>query len=228
MELSNGTYFVTGIDTDAGKSYATGWLARELCASGRRVITQKMIQTGCGEISDDIVTHRQLMGIPLQPVDTDGTTCPIIYPFPASPHLSARLAGEETPLDKVRESTAKLSSQYDIVLLEGAGGLMVPLRPFGSSQHGPQYLTADYVKAENLPVMLVTSARLGSLNHTLLTLEACRSRDIEVAGLLYNLYPAGDPVISADTRDYLKRYLDFYHPACRWIEIPYVEPRTEQ
>ena len=67
-------YFVTGIDTDAGKSIVTGVLARALSARGERVITQKFIQTGCDGLSEDIETHRRIMGIGLLPEDEDGTT----------------------------------------------------------------------------------------------------------------------------------------------------------
>ena len=72
-------YFVTGIDTDAGKSIVTGVLARALSARGERVITQKFIQTGCDGLSEDIETHRRIMGIGLLPEDEDGTTCPIVF-----------------------------------------------------------------------------------------------------------------------------------------------------
>ncbi|MDE5638193.1 MAG: dethiobiotin synthase, partial [Odoribacter sp.] len=71
-------YFVSGIDTDAGKSIATGVMAATLQQQGKKVITQKFIQTGCREISEDIQKHREIMGIPLQKADLDRTTCPYI------------------------------------------------------------------------------------------------------------------------------------------------------
>ena len=83
-------YFVSGIDTDAGKSVVTGVLARRWREEGRRVITQKFIQTGNRSMSEDIELHRRLMGIPLQPEDLDGTTCPLIFTYPSSPQLAAR------------------------------------------------------------------------------------------------------------------------------------------
>lgn len=226
--LPAGVYFVSGIDTDAGKSYATGILARMLLQQGVSVITQKLIQTGCTETSEDIELHRCLMGLSMQEVDKQGLTCTEIYRFPASPHLSARLEGRGIDLEGIASATAKLRKQYDIVLVEGAGGLMVPLRPFGATlgdnadetDADPQFLTLDYIQQHELPLLFVTSAKLGSLNHTLLSLEACRARNLEVAAVLFNHYPEGDPVIAQDTFDYIGRYLKFYFPATRLVEIP--------
>ena len=188
-------YFVTGIDTDAGKSIVTGVLARALSARGERVITQKFIQTGCDGLSEDIETHRRIMGIGLLPEDEDGTTCPIVFTYPASPHLAAAIDGRD----------------IDLTLIEGAGGLYVPL--------SEAYQTIDYVAEHGLPVALVTSPRLGSINHTLLSLEACRNRNIEVAAVAYNLYPPAPEPIVRDTRTYLKAYLADRFPAARWLEV---------
>lgn len=221
--LSPGVYFVSGIDTDAGKSYATGILGRLLQAEGVRTITQKFIQTGNIDASEDIALHRRLMGLPLQPEDRDGTTCPIIYRFPASPHLSARLEGTAVDTSVIAAATETLRQRYDVVLVEGAGGLFVPLRRFEPDCEPHEYLTADYVAERGLPLLFVTSARLGSLNHTLLSFEACRARHIEIAAVLWKLYPAGDPVIAADTRAYIADYLNVYYPRARIIDIPKAE-----
>ena len=219
-QLPHGTYFVSGIDTDAGKSYATGILARMLAEQGERVITQKFIQTGNTGRSEDIELHRRLMGIPLQPVDLDHTTSPIIYRFPASPHLSAALEGTRVDTSVITAATERLRSQYDIVLVEGAGGLMVPITPFDPDHTPHEYLTIDYVAEQHMPLLFVTTARLGSLNHTLLSFEACRARNIEVAAVLWKLYPEGDPNIAADTRAYIAAYLHRYWPQARIIDIP--------
>lgn len=93
--ISKNVYFITGIDTDAGKSIVTGVLARDMRARGERVITQKFIQTGNTGISEDIELHRRIMGIPLQREDLDGTTCPITFTYPASPQLAAEIDNRE-------------------------------------------------------------------------------------------------------------------------------------
>ena len=79
VKLSSGIHFVSGIDTDAGKTVCTGWLARELLRCGRRVATMKLVQTGCGDYSPDIRLHRRLMGVTL-PEDEEGITAPELSP----------------------------------------------------------------------------------------------------------------------------------------------------
>ena len=83
--------FISGIGTNVGKSYATGWLANELNKDGKNAITLKMIQTGDVGYSEDIEIHRQVMNLPILPIDKDFTTAPIIMSYPASPHLAAKI-----------------------------------------------------------------------------------------------------------------------------------------
>lgn len=201
--------FISGIDTDAGKTYATAWLAKRLMAQGKSVITQKFIQTGNDGYSEDIEKHRQLMGTGFFPEDKDFTTAPIIFTYPASAQLAARLDGKEIDLDLVRSSTAILSSRYDTVLIEGAGGLMVPVTD--------DYFTIDYVTDEHLPMALVTNGALGSINHTILSLEAIKSRGITLKYLLYNTYFDNDATIAEDTRGFLQRYLAKHFPGCEML-----------
>ena len=204
--------FVTGIGTDVGKSYATGWLARELAALGRKVITQKFIQTGNHEYSEDIEVHRRVMGIPMQARDLDHTTAPLILSYPASPHLAAEIDEVTVDFSLADKSTQTLAADYDTVLIEGAGGALVPLHD--------DYLTADYVADHNLPAVVVTNGQLGSINHTLLTLEALKNRGVKVAALIYNPYFDKDEIICADTRRYLQGYLAKHYPDTRYLEMP--------
>ena len=215
MILPKGTYFVTGIDTDAGKSVATGVLARLLAEEGASVMTQKFVQTGNEEFSEDIAMHRNIMGIGMQEYDLDHTTAPEIFPYPASPHFAAQLAGRKIDLSRIENATRLLAAEYDIVLIEGAGGLMVPLDGF--------YTTADYIAGNDLPVIIVTSGKLGSINHTLLTLEVCHSRGIKLAALVFNHWPKGNPQITVDTLDYFYRWIDCFQPGVPVIEIPVIE-----
>lgn len=208
-------YFVSGIDTDAGKSAATGYLAAKWREEGRKVITQKLIQTGWGGgISEDILTHRRIMGIGLLPEDLDHTTCPVRLAYPASPDLAARLENRTIDLAAIDQSTRTLTRNYDTVLIEGAGGLMVPIA--GS------YTMLDYAADRGLPVILVTNPRLGSVNHTLLSLAACEHRGVNVAILAYNLHPETSPEITADTRRVFISYLEKHLPECEFLEIPFI------
>lgn len=108
------TIFVSGIDTDAGKTYCTAWLANKLRAEGRSVITQKFIQTGCNGSSEDIEAHRRLMGISPTSFDIDGTTAPIIFSYPASAQLAARIDGREIDLTVIDRARHRLEEAYEI------------------------------------------------------------------------------------------------------------------
>jgi dethiobiotin synthetase len=216
--------FVSGIDTDIGKTYATGLLAKALMQKGINVITQKLVQTGVSvnqndgtlNIADDIVTHRKLMEMPLQPCDLDFTTCPYRYEKPASPHLSAALTNEPLDPDVITRSTIVLQNDYEVVLLEGAGGLLVPITT--------ELLTLDYIAEQGYPIVLVTSGRLGSINHTLLSLEAIKSRGLTVHSVIYNHIHDNadntDTEIANSTIDFLQKYLANHYPEAHWLQIP--------
>lgn len=201
--------FISGIDTDAGKTYATAWLANRLIEKGKRVITQKFIQTGNEGYSEDIIKHRELMNTELFPEDKDFTTSPVIFSYPASAQLAARIDGKEIDLEAIRRSTSLLASRYDTVLIEGAGGLMVPITD--------SYFTIDYIANENLPTALVTNGILGSINHTILSLEAIKNRGIKLRYLLYNSYFDKDKTIADDTKGFISRYLKNHFPESEMI-----------
>ncbi|MEC5209922.1 dethiobiotin synthetase [Psychrobacter sp. PL15] len=217
--------FISGIDTDIGKTYATGLIAKALLQQGINVITQKLVQTGVAidpdsgemDIADDIITHRTLMDIALQPCDLDYTTCPYRYQKPASPHLSAKLANEVLHPEVITNGTQRLQADYEVVLLEGAGGLLVPITA--------DLLTLDYIAAQGYPIILVTSGRLGSINHTLLSLEAIKSRGLTVHSVIYNHIHDEDTSTSTDTEianstiEFLHHYLQKNYPNTHWLRL---------
>ena len=218
-ELSN-IYFVSGIDTDAGKSYCTGWLARQWLEQGHRTITQKLIQTGNTGRSEDIELHRRLMGTGMLPEDMNELTYPEVFTYPCSPHLASRIDQRLIDFDKIDRCTQELSQRYDRVLVEGAGGLMVPLTE--------DYLTIDFLAERNYPLIFVTSGKLGSINHTLLSLEAIERRSIKLHTLLYNLYPTlPNRTIQEDTMAYLQRYLNKYFPKTKFLAVPVIAHESE-
>ncbi len=211
----NGIYFVTGIDTNIGKSIATGWLAKQLFDCDRSVITQKLVQTGNNGYSEDIELHRKIMGIDFTEVDKKGLTAPVIFSYPASPHLASRIDNQNLDLEIISKATEKLANQYDIVLLEGAGGPMVPLTT--------DLLTIDYIAQRAYPVILVTSGRLGSINHTLLCFEALLQRGIKLYKVIYNMYPSTDKIIEDDTLQIIKLYMNKYFPSASLVNMPKVD-----
>ncbi len=190
--------FVSGTDTDAGKSYATGWLAAQIAREGDTVATMKFVQTGNVGRSEDIEIHRRLMGVDSIPEDELGITAPEIYSYPASPSLAAKIDGRPVDLRKIENCMERLAGAYDTLLVEGAGGLMVPLDYEGT-------LTIDFPLANNLPVALVTNGKLGSINHTILALDT---------------HFDYDPVIAADSLEYMKMYVGKYFPDAPVILIP--------
>lgn len=211
--MNSNIYFISGIDTDAGKSYCTAWLARELAQSGKRVITQKFIQTGNTGHSEDIDLHRRITGTGYLPEDKEGLTMPEIFSYPCSPHLAARI--DQRPIDfgKIERATKELARRYDIVLVEGAGGLMVPLTE--------EYLTIDYITEKKYPLIFITSGKLGSINHTLLSFEAIKKRGIVLDTVLYNLYPTvEDETIQKDTMEYIQNYLSKNFPKTKFEVVP--------
>ena len=198
--MKQNVYFVSGIDTDAGKSYATGFLAREWNKNGQRTITQKFIQTGNVGHSEDIDLHRHIMGIPFTEEDKEGLTMPEIFSYPASPHLASQLDNRPIDFGKIKRATEELSERYDYVLLEGAGGLMVPLTT--------ELLTIDYIAQENYPLIL----------------EAIQKRDIVLDTVLYNMYPTPkDKTIQNDTMNFIQNWLKKYFPNTKFILIPEIK-----
>ncbi|WP_312266364.1 dethiobiotin synthase [Neisseria sp.] len=200
--------FISGIDTDVGKTVATGLYARELAAAGHRVITQKLVQTGCSGIAGDILSHRRLQGIGPTAFDNDGTTAPYVFPYPCSPHLAAAQQGTAIEPAIIRRATETLLQHYDTVLLEGAGGLMVPL--------AEDYTLLDYVAGQDYPVVLVTGGKLGSINHTLLSLDALTARKLRLHRVVYNRFPLYDPLINAESERYLRRHIQQHFPQAEW------------
>ncbi|MDO4789353.1 MAG: dethiobiotin synthase [Porphyromonas sp.] len=211
--LTERVYFVSGIDTDAGKSVATGLLSKQLLSEGTKSLTQKMVQTGVtASVAEDIQTHRHIEGRSLLNEDKEGSTCPLVYSYPCSPHMAAARDGKP-PIDTalITEATERLKALSDVLLLEGAGGLMVPLTE--------DLLTMDYVKVQKLPVILVSTAKLGSINHTLLSLDALKHRDISVPLLIYNRHVRTDDEITEESFRWLSQYLTRHYPNTLLLEM---------
>lgn len=203
--------FITGIDTDAGKSYVTGRLAVMMMQDGLNPITQKFVQTGNHDVSEDIEVHRRIMGTGMLPVDEQRLTAPLIYSYPASPELAAAIDGTVVDTDRIAECTDLLLREYDHVLIEGAGGLMVPLKG--------DYLTIDYIRDHNLPVVLVTNATLGSINHTLLALNAINTHGLKLFAVVFNHHFDNDMPIAEDTHRYVKSWVERHNPETLFIDV---------
>ena len=192
-------YFVSGIDTGVGKTMVTGLMARRLAMSGRDVITVKMVQTGNVGQSEDLALHRLICGGVSFAEDAEGLTAPQMFAFPSSPMLAASLEGREVDVAAIVRAVRQCAAQHEIVLVESAGGLDVPLTD--------DVLSVDLAASEGWPLVLVTCGRLGSINHALLSLEAAKSRGMAVAGVVHNWCADADARIDADARETVCRRL---------------------
>ncbi|WP_457573652.1 dethiobiotin synthase [Desulfolithobacter sp.] len=203
---------VCAIDTDIGKSVVTGLLARFLKISGTTVTTMKPVQTGCLGKPEDILMHRRIMETDWDQWDEQGLTCPYCLPFPGSPHLAARLADTAIDPQRLDQAMDELEAHHQWLVVEGAGGLLVPL--------SDELTWLDYLQERHISVILVTSPRLGSINHTLLSLEAIRARGVRLSGLVYNLHGNHPKEIVLDSLRVFRRSLGQYGFAEKVILLP--------
>ena len=209
------TIAIVGIDTNVGKTIVTGLIGRYLFQAGHAVVTQKIAQTGCVGVSEDIALHRRLMGIELTDEDRQGTTCPYIFTLPASPHLSAQQEQQRIDSERIATATQQLETRYEYVLLEGVGGLYVPLNE--------EITLLDYLAERQYPLIVVSSAKLGSINHTLLTLDIAHHRKLSVLGIVYNLHPAEHRLIVEDSQRVFRQYLRRFGYPETIVTIPAVD-----
>ncbi len=198
----NKVYFISGIDTGIGKTIATGLMARSLRARGVDAITVKLVQTGNDGWSEDLEAHRRIAGGERFYEDKLGLTSPQIFKFPSSPKLAAAREGRTVDLARIEMCVNACAEHHAVTLVESAGGLDVPLTS--------DTLAVDFAAARGWPMILVTCGRLGSINHTLLSIEAAKSRGMALTGVVHNWHPEADPEIDADsletTREYLSRW----------------------
>ncbi|ACX52922.1 dethiobiotin synthase [Ammonifex degensii KC4] len=170
--------FVTGTDTEVGKTVVSALLGLIYRQEGMRVAYLKPVATG-GNADPSFVARI------LELDEPQDIICPYVFEQPFSPHLAARLAGRQIRRDIISECYAYLAKHYDAVIVEGAGGLMVPL--------GPSYLIADLARDLGLPLLVVARPGLGTINHTLLTLATALQAGLSVAGVVINRYPRNNP-----------------------------------
>ncbi len=173
------TYFLTGTDTEIGKTYVTSLLLQTLAAEGKRVLGMKPIAAGCeltpaGWYNSDVQQLVAASNVPAALTDINP------YPLRAaiSPHLAARAEGVKIELDVIRTACAQLRQQADCVLVEGAGGVLAPI--------SEALTVVDIAVALQLPVILIVGMRLGCLNHALLSAEALRLRGLPLVGWIAN------------------------------------------
>jgi dethiobiotin synthetase len=170
-------FFITGTDTDAGKTFVTALLTRSLRKAGFDTVAMKPVC--CGEPEDT----KALLAAADNELST-GEVTPVSYAAPLAPIEAARLEGRPFDPEEILGVFHRLKNSRRSLLVEGVGGWLVPL--------APGYTTADLAKAMDLPVLLVVRNRLGALNHTLLTLESIRNHGLICGGIVLNHHPSDD------------------------------------
>jgi dethiobiotin synthetase len=184
--------FVTGTGTEVGKTVVAATIARTLAAEGKRVAVFKPAVTGLDEgVETDHALLRRASGSD----QSDEEIAPYRYGPPASPHLAAALAGEEIDPAHLREAAATAAADADAIVCEGVGGLLVPLSPV--------YLVRDLAVDLGYPLIVVASPCLGTINHTLLSVEAARAARLEVAAVVLTPWPEKPTEIERSNRETL-------------------------
>ena len=182
--------FVTGTGTEVGKTVVAAVIARTLAAEGQTVAVFKPAVTGLDEAGEpDHALLRRASGS----TQSDEEIAPFRYKPAASPHLAAELAGEEIERDRLIATAFVAAAGADTVVCEGVGGLLVPLagrvsRSIGDQRAQP-YLVRDLAVDLALPLVIAASPGLGTINHTLLTIEAARAAALEVAAVVLTPWP---------------------------------------
>jgi len=172
--------FIVGTDTEVGKTVVTAGLLHVLLQEGIRACSFKAVQSGGtwdkGHLIDGDTTWIKKV------CQIDEDYC-LMNPYPlqpeVSPHLAARLEGKIIKRENILNAFAKLQQKYDYIVAEGAGGVIVPLI-------NNEYYIYNLIKDLNLPVVIVTRAGLGAINHTILTLDYLQKLNIEVTGIIVN------------------------------------------
>jgi dethiobiotin synthetase len=177
--------FVTGSDTGVGKTVITGAIAAAIKAHGLDVGVMKPVASGAKEIdgklvSEDVVYLKKMV----DSTDDDDLVNPIRLKPPIAPTMAASKSGIPIDIDKVLKAYEELTNRHDFVVVEGIGGLMVPV--------DDTLFVADLVCKMDLPLVIVSRDCLGTINHTLLTVEYAKSRNIRIKGIIINMLKGDD------------------------------------
>ena len=204
--------FITGTDTRVGKTLVACGLAALLKECGYRVGVMKPVETGCEErdgqlFPQDAYYLKESSGCaePLERI------CPYRLRAPLAPSVAAEMEGVKIDIDRLTSLYAEINSAHDVTLVEGAGGLLVPILP--------HYTYADLAKLLKLPLVVVAANRLGAINHLLLTLEHASCRGLRVLGYVLN-HLESQPSLAGETNPAALRSLTSV--PCLG-EVPYVE-----
>ena len=192
--------FVTGTDTGAGKSILAAAICAGVAARGERVAAFKPAVTGLDEQPGHWPHDHELLAWAANAGQAPEDVAPYRFGPAASPHLAAELAGVEIQPSRLIERAARAGAEADALVVEGVGGLLVPLTD--------DYLVRDLAGALGLPVVVAARPGLGTINHTLLALEAARGAGLEVVQVVLTPWPTRPSELEASNRATIERIGD--------------------
>lgn len=186
-------FFVTGTDTDVGKSYICKHLAKEFIKLGKKTGYLKPFQSGLEEGIDPDAKQIEIIAKGVIAKST------YITKTPCTPYISSQIDNVDYNLEKVKQDYTELANTCDVTIVEGSGGLYVPVKE--------NVLMSDVIKFLNLPTLIVARPNLGTINHTLMTIKCAQSEGIKILGVVISNYPqtTDDPVILR-AREMIEKY----------------------
>lgn len=192
-------FFVTGTDTGVGKTVITGALIKAMQARGLKACGMKPIETGCQHIGETLHLSDGIFLKQISGMDEDlNDITPLRFETPAAPLTASEIEGRELDIGIIKDKFNLLSQKYSFIVVEGLGGILVPIKK--------DYFVLDLVKELQLPLLIVARPSLGTINHTLLTVNYALKEGINVAGIIINFNKPPDGTISEQTSpDIIKR-----------------------
>ena len=176
--------FITGTDTGVGKTAISGGLAGALADKGLSVGVMKPVQSGAGVRNGAFYSpDSEFMIAACGSQDEIELVCPVMLREPLAPSVAADIEGKAIDLGIIRNAYLELEKRHDIVIVEGAGGIAVPVKD--------NFLYSDLIKCLCLPAIIVARAGLGTINHTFLTVEYAKTCGISVTGVIINDFKGG-------------------------------------
>ncbi len=170
--------FITGTDTEVGKTVVAAGLAMVLKDRGFKVGVMKPVATGCYGNEGRLISNDAAFLMEAAQNEYPHLSCPSRFRNPLAPNVAAMLEKREVDIAHILKSYHELQKSYNFIIVEGVGGLMVPLKK--------DYYVANLVRDMQLPLVVVSRAGLGAINHTLLTVDAAVVRGLELRGIIFN------------------------------------------
>lgn len=207
------SYFITGTDTDVGKTYVTAGLASAIKKNGINIGIMKPFAAGTKETTGYKSKDVQILSEAADVNDDEKIINPYFFPIPASPYTATQNLGIKVDISIALDSLKKLRMIHDVLLVEGMGGVMTPIME--------DYFITDLIKDMNLDTIIICSSRIGTVNHTLMTCKICKTSGIKIRGIIINnLDEHGYPL------DELKRDLESLTELPVLGIIPYIQDFT--